>query len=57
MGRQPRAKKKKHVPHLLARSATGPIRVAGISTTAINASYPRCSTSDAVLEAALENAR
>ena len=53
-------KKKPHAPHPLARRvvrAAGPIRVLGISTTAMDASYPRYSTSDALLEAALESGR
>jgi nitrite reductase/ring-hydroxylating ferredoxin subunit len=36
--------KKKHAPHPLSRTpqrAAGPIRVVGISTTVMNASYPR----------------
>jgi len=52
-------KKKPHEPHPLARKvarASGPVRVLGISTTAMDASYPRYSTSDALLEAALESA-
>jgi len=45
--------------HPLARSVRrepGPIRVVGISTTAMDAATPRYSTSDALLEAALEHA-
>jgi multimeric flavodoxin WrbA len=37
--------------------AAGPPRVAGISTTAMDAAYPRYSTSDALLEHALAHAR
>ena len=57
----PRVKRqrKKHAPHPLAREpvrAKGPIRVVGISTTAMNAQYPRYSTSDELLEVALSHA-
>jgi multimeric flavodoxin WrbA/nitrite reductase/ring-hydroxylating ferredoxin subunit len=53
-------RRKKHAPHPLARAPRrerGPVRVVGISTTAMNARYPRYSTSDALLEAALDHAR
>jgi len=53
--RSPRAKKP-HAPHPLARPVQrepGPIRVLGISTTAMTADHPRYSTSDALLEHAL----
>ncbi len=49
-----------HEPHRLAREpkrGKGPVRVVGISTTAMNAEYPRFSTSDALLEAALAHAK
>jgi multimeric flavodoxin WrbA/nitrite reductase/ring-hydroxylating ferredoxin subunit len=49
-----------HEPHPLARKVErvdGPVRVAGISTTAMDAAYPRYSTSDALLEAALQSAK
>jgi nitrite reductase/ring-hydroxylating ferredoxin subunit/multimeric flavodoxin WrbA len=49
-----------HEPHPLARKverADGPVRVAGISTTAMDAAYPRYSTSDALLEVALQSAK
>jgi len=49
-----------HAPHPLARPvvrAPGPIRVAGISTTAMTAEHPRYSTSDALLEEAIQHAR
>jgi multimeric flavodoxin WrbA/nitrite reductase/ring-hydroxylating ferredoxin subunit len=52
--------KKPHDPHPLARKverAPGPVRVAGISTTAMDAAYPRYSTSDALLEVALKSAQ
>ena len=48
--------KKPHAPHPLARPVQrepGPIRVLGISTTAMTADHPRYSTSDALLEHAL----
>ncbi len=53
-------KKKVHEPHLLARPPVrqdGPIRVVGISTTVMNQQHPRYSTSDALLEVALDHAR
>jgi nitrite reductase/ring-hydroxylating ferredoxin subunit/multimeric flavodoxin WrbA len=48
-----------HEPHPLARKierAPGPIRVAGISTTNMDIANPRYSTSDALLEIALDYA-
>ena len=48
--------RKKHEPHPLARKverAPGPPRVLGISTTSMEAGYPRYSTSEALLEHAL----
>ena len=48
-----------HPDHPLARAVErgeGPIRVLGISTTAMDLEYPRYSTSDALLEAALTHA-
>ena len=48
-----------HPPHALARPVQrldGPIRVAGISTTAMDNAYPRYSTSEALLQTALEHA-
>lgn len=52
--------KKPHAPHPLAREPgrqEGGIRVVGISTTVMNAQYPRYSASEALLETALEHAR
>ena len=52
--------RKPHPPHPLARKivrAPGALRVAGISTTAMDEANPRYSTSDALLEVALEHAR
>jgi nitrite reductase/ring-hydroxylating ferredoxin subunit/multimeric flavodoxin WrbA len=52
--------KKPHAPHPLARPvvrAAGPIRVVGISTTVMDVSNPRYSTSDALLESAIAHAR
>ena len=52
-------KKKPHAPHPLARNperAEGPIRVAGISTTNLDAANPRYSTSEALLEVSLDHA-
>ncbi len=54
-----RRKKKPHDPHPLSRRIereAGPIRVAGISTTAMDRANPRYSTSDALLAVALEHA-
>jgi len=48
-----------HSPHPLAREPVrepGPVRVVGISTTAMNADYPRYSTSDELLDVALARA-
>lgn len=53
-------KKQPHEPHPLARPVVrrpGPIRIVGISTTAMTEGHPRYSGSDALLEAALEHAR
>lgn len=49
-----------HDPHPLARKPlreAGPIRVVGISTTNMDARHPRYSTSDDLLETALQHAR
>jgi nitrite reductase/ring-hydroxylating ferredoxin subunit/multimeric flavodoxin WrbA len=50
-----------HEPHPLTRStetrAPGPLRVGGISTTAMDPRYPRFSTSEHLLGVALEHAR
>jgi len=49
-----------HPPLPVAREPKrepGPVRVAGISTTAMDPKYPRYSTSDALLASALEGAR
>jgi nitrite reductase/ring-hydroxylating ferredoxin subunit/multimeric flavodoxin WrbA len=54
-----RRNKLPHAPHPLARRperAEGPIRVVGISTTAMNRDLPRFSTSDELLRAALGHA-
>ncbi len=51
--------KKPHEPHPLARPVergVGPVRVVGISTTAMTADHPRYSTSDALLDEALRHA-
>ena len=48
-----------HPAHPLTRPITrepGPVRVVGISTTAMNRDFPRFSTSDALLQTALEHA-
>ncbi len=53
-------KKAPHPPHPLARTperTDGPIRVVGISTTNMDAGNPRYSTSEALLEVALEHAQ
>jgi multimeric flavodoxin WrbA/nitrite reductase/ring-hydroxylating ferredoxin subunit len=49
-----------HAPHPLDRDTRrepGPLRVAGISTTVMDNKYPRYSTSEALLESALEHGR
>lgn len=51
--------RKPHAPHPLSRPVgrePGPIRVVGLSTTVMDAAYPRYSTSDALLETAIEHA-
>ena len=51
--------KKHHEPHPLARKperAPGKPRVVGISTTAMNKEYPRFSTSDSLVETAIQHA-
>jgi len=53
-------RKQPHAPHRLARPierASGPVRVLGLSTTAMDPENPRYSTSEALLEVALEHAR
>ncbi len=52
-------RKAPHERHPLERPivrAPGPIRVLGLSTTAMDAAYPRFSTSDSLLEVALDSA-
>src|SRR6516165_8416025 len=52
--------RKPHAPHPLARKidrASGPLRLAGISTTAMDANNPRFSGSDHLLDHALQAAR
>jgi len=54
-----RRNRKPHEPHPLARAVareSGPIRIVGVSTTAMNADYPRYSTSDALLQESLSHA-
>lgn len=49
-----------HEPHPLARPverAPGPLRIGGISTTVMDRRYPRFSTSEHLLETALDHAR
>jgi multimeric flavodoxin WrbA/nitrite reductase/ring-hydroxylating ferredoxin subunit len=49
-----------HAPHPLARTPRrepGPTRVVGISTTVMDEQYPRYSTSELLLDVALEHAR
>ena len=51
--------RKPHKPHPLARTpirGEGPIRVLGLSTTAMTPEYPRYSTSDDLLEVSLQQA-
>jgi multimeric flavodoxin WrbA/nitrite reductase/ring-hydroxylating ferredoxin subunit len=53
------AKHAPHPAHPLSREiirAEGPLRVAGISTTAMDMAFPRYSTSDALLQSALDHA-
>jgi multimeric flavodoxin WrbA/nitrite reductase/ring-hydroxylating ferredoxin subunit len=53
-------KKSPHPAHPLSRAVRredGPVRVVGISTTAMDAKNPRYSTSDKLLEIALEHAK
>src|SRR4051794_9701917 len=48
-----------HAAHPLARDSTrepGPLRVVGISTTAMNTDFPRYSTSEDLLQVALDHA-
>jgi nitrite reductase/ring-hydroxylating ferredoxin subunit/multimeric flavodoxin WrbA len=55
-----RRNKKPHEPHPLARRierAPGPVRVVGLSTTNMDMANPRYSTSDTLLEVAMEHAR
>lgn len=52
--------KKPHAPHPLSRTPErqpGRIRVVGISTTAMQKDFPRYSTSDALLEVAMDHAK
>jgi multimeric flavodoxin WrbA/nitrite reductase/ring-hydroxylating ferredoxin subunit len=52
-------KRKPHAPHPLARDIVreaGPIRIVGISTTAMNVEHPRYSTSEVLLQEALDHA-
>lgn len=52
--------RKPHVQHPLSRKTErepGPVRVCGISTTNLDPANPRYSTSDALLECALDHAR
>lgn len=52
--------KKPHEPHRLARPVKrepGRVRVVGLSTTAMQADHPRFSTSEALLESALDHAK
>jgi nitrite reductase/ring-hydroxylating ferredoxin subunit/multimeric flavodoxin WrbA len=55
-----RRNRKPHAPHPLARTPkreAGPVRVVGISTTAMTDGEPRFSTSDYLLDAAIAHAR
>lgn len=52
--------KSSHAPHPLARPVKreeGPIRVVGISTTAMDPKHPRVSTSEILLQVALDHAK
>jgi nitrite reductase/ring-hydroxylating ferredoxin subunit/multimeric flavodoxin WrbA len=60
VGHPTRRTRKPHAPHPLARPVereAGPPRVLGISTTNMDPAHPRFSTSDALLDAALDHAR
>ncbi len=62
IARQPATKRQAapHAPHPLARTierSPGPVRVAGISATVMDREHPRYSTSEALLEHALDHAR
>ena len=51
--------KRVHEPHPLARAAVrapGPVRIVGLSTTVMDRAYPRRSTSERLLEIAMEEA-
>lgn len=53
-----RRNRKPHAPHPLARKVErgeGPVRIVGISTTAMTRGHPRFSTSEALLEEALRH--
>jgi nitrite reductase/ring-hydroxylating ferredoxin subunit len=53
-------KRQPHAPHPLARPIVrqpGPVCVVGIATTAMTVEHPRYSTSDALLDVALEHAK
>ena len=55
-----RRRRKAHAKHPLDRDSgrePGPLRIAGISTTVMNNSFPRYSTSEALLETALAHGR
>jgi len=55
-----RRSKPPHEPHPLARPvrrADGPVRLLGISTTVMDRRYPRYSTSEALLDVALEHGK
>jgi multimeric flavodoxin WrbA len=55
-----RRNRKPHQPHPLAREIVrqaGPVRVVGISTTAMNFEHPRYSTSEVLLQEALDHAK
>jgi nitrite reductase/ring-hydroxylating ferredoxin subunit/multimeric flavodoxin WrbA len=62
VGADPKSKRGKlpHPPHALARAIEahdGPPRVLGISTTVVDPAHPRYSTSEALLEVAIDHAR
>lgn len=62
VSREPVTKRNKapHAPHPLARRierAAGPLRVAGISATVMDRAHPRVSTSELLLEHALDHAK
>ena len=60
LGSETARTRKPHAPHPLARPIVrgeGPVRVVGVSTTVMDPKFPRYSTSDALLDVALQHAK